>query len=252
MGKNPPDLFSCPGLASSLIPLVTMPRRQGLTAGQVLHVMNRAARKLRLFESDEDYRLFLSCVVLGLDKVPMRLLAYCVMPNHFHLVIWPRNNGDVGRFMKLVTGTHSMRWHRQRGSTGGGCVYQGRYRAVAVQHDRHLVTVCRYVERNPLRAHLVDRAELWPWSSASQRFKNCHSIRLERWPIPQPDRWLDFLNHESLEELGVVRRAISSGRPIGSPSWAENAPGGARPQGRPKKKRSGGFSSENPPDLFFS
>ena len=67
--------------------------------------MNRGATRSRLFETDADYQSFLACLILGLDKIPLRLFAYCVMPNHFHVVVWPKETGQLSRFMKLVTGT---------------------------------------------------------------------------------------------------------------------------------------------------
>jgi putative transposase len=204
-----------------------------ITADRICHVMNRSARRLQLFSTDDEYQVFLGCLVLGLQRVSVRLLAYCVMPNHFHLVVWPRERGDLARFMKLVTGTHSLRWHGQRGSSGTGCVYQGRYRAVVVEGEGQFLTVCRYVERNPLRAELVRRAEDWPWSSAGQRFRNCHAVPVHAWPILQPSDWLSRLNEpERWADVDVIRTALRTGRPEGVP---------APIRGRPRKKGSGAF-----------
>jgi len=195
-------------------------RRSPVGSDQVLHVMNRGARRLPLFESDTDYQSFLACLIFGLEKIPVRLLAYCVMPNHFHLIVWPRETGQVSRLMQIVTARHSRRWHRSRGSEGTGCVYQGRYRAVAVQRDSHFLTVCRYVERNALRANLVKRAEDWPWSSLYQRCKDCHPVPLQPWPIPQPPDWLAFVNQQEGDaDIKAIR-------------W----PIGPRPGGRPRRK----------------
>lgn len=193
-----------------------MPRRPP-TSDQVLHVMNRGARRLRLFENDADYQTFLASLVHGLEKVPVRLLAYCVMPNHFHLVVRPTDSGQLGRFMQRVTSMHSRRWHRSRGSEGTGCVYQGRYRAVVVRSDEQFLAVCRYVERNAVRAKLVMRAEDWPWSSLYQRCRNCHPIPLQAWPILQPSDWLSFVNQQEPEaEIKSIRRPIGP-RPGGRP-----------------------------------
>ena len=175
--------------------------------------MNRGARRSRLFETDADYQSFLACLILGLEKIPLRLFAYCVMPNHFHLVVWPKETGQLSRFMKLVTGTHSRRWHRARGSDGTGCVYQGRYRAVVVRRDDDFLTVCRYVERNALRAKLVTRAEDWPWSSLHQRLRNCHTVPLQPWPILQPVDWLSFVNQQEVAaDVEAMRSSIGPRR----------------------------------------
>ena len=91
----------------------------------------------------------------------MRLLAYCVMPNHWHLVLWPREDGDLSTFVGWLTLTHTQRWHAHRHSVGSGHVYQGRFKSFLVESDEHLWTVCRYVERNAFRAGLCERAEQW-------------------------------------------------------------------------------------------
>ena len=215
-----------------------MPRRPAWTGTHVFHVMNRAARRLRLFDEDRDYQLFLICLSYGLDEVPVRLLAYCVMPNHFHLVVWPTESGQLGRFMQSVTATHSQRWHRARGSVGTGCVYQGRYRAVPVQQDEHFLKACRYVERNALRAKLVRRAEDWPWSSLSQRCRNSSAPLLTPWPIPQPANWLALMNEsEPDRDVDAVRLATERGVGFGSEAWQKVTPGALRPRGRPRSQK---------------
>ena len=214
-----------------------MPRRPAWNGDCVFHVMNRAARRLRLFENDDDYQTFLMCVARSLHRIPIRLLAYCVMPNHFHLIVWPRGNGDLSAFMKLVTGTHSAHWHRSRGTSGSGAVYQGRYRAVPVLEDDRFLTVCRYVERNPLRAALVERAEDWPWSSLHQRCNKSTALVLNQWPIPQPPNWVVYVNRpEPTAELDAIRNATARGLPI-SAVGCQNL----RSRGRPRKKGSGDF-----------
>ena len=84
-----------------------MPRRpRHATGGLVYHVMNRGARRLPLFETDEDYRLFLIALRDAQARVPLRLLSYVVMPNHWHLVVWPEHDDQLSRFMAWATGTH--------------------------------------------------------------------------------------------------------------------------------------------------
>ena len=95
----------------------------------------------------------------------MRLLAWCLMPNHFHLVLWPHGDGDLSRWMQWLLTSHVRRYHRHY--HGSGHVWQGRFKAFPIEEDEHLWTVLRYVERNALRANLVRRAEDWPWSSAA-------------------------------------------------------------------------------------
>ena len=125
----------------------------------VYHVLNRANARMTLFEHDGDYLAFQRVLAQACDRVGMRLLAYCVMPNHWHLVVWPRGDGDLSRFMNWLTLTHTQRWHRHRNSVGNGHVYQGRFKSFPIETSEYLLTVCRYVERNPVRAGFVTRAE---------------------------------------------------------------------------------------------
>lgn len=135
--------------------------------GMVYHVLNRANARMTLFEDDGDYAGFERVLAQACERVSMRLLAYCVMPNHWHLVVWPRQDGALARFMNWLTLTHTQRWHQHRHSVGDGHVYQGRFKSFPVETNEYLLTVCRYVERNPVRAGFVERAEPWRWSSAT-------------------------------------------------------------------------------------
>ena len=128
--------------------------------------MNRSAKQLPLFESPRDYRRFLDVLVEAEHRHDMRLLEYCVMPNHFHLLVWPRRDGDLSRYLRWTTGVHAQRWRLDRQTPGKGAVYQGRYRWVAVQDDAHLDIVRRYIVQNPVRAGLARDVFVWPWSSA--------------------------------------------------------------------------------------
>jgi len=121
----------------------------------------------------------------------MRLLGYCLMPNHWHLVLWPRHDGDLGRFMQRLTVTHVRRWHEHRHSTGGGHVYQGIYKSFPVQSDAHLLTCCATWKATPA-AGLVKRAERWPWSSVAGR--EAAQQMLSEWPVERPRNWVDIVN----------------------------------------------------------
>lgn len=228
-----------------------MPCRSGRgTAGVPFHVLNRGVRRLALFERPGDYRAFLFCMVWAMQRVPVRLLAYCLMPNHFHLVIQPTEDGQLSTFMKLLEGTHSKRWHAHRQTTGTGAVYQGRYKAFPIQSDRHFYAVCRYVERNALRAGLVTRAEDWPWGSLAERCGRVHSLPLSEWPIVLPDDWVAMVNRSELPDLlETVRRSVSTGRPFGEPGWVLMTAGDMglnstlRPRGRPRKEKTSGVIS---------
>lgn len=103
--------------------------------GRVYHVLNRANARLPILEKDEDYRAFERVLREVQERVAMRILAYCLMPNHWHLVVWPRRDGDLSTFMRLLTLTHTQRWHAHRRSAGSGHLYQGRFKSFIVQTD---------------------------------------------------------------------------------------------------------------------
>jgi putative transposase len=226
-----------------------MPRRPRTgTGGFVFHVMNRGARRLTLFERPADYAVFVAVLREATDRFPMRLLCWVAMPNHFHLVLWPRADDELSTFMAWATATHSRRWHLAHNTVGTGTIYQGRFKAIPVKDDRHFLTVCRYVERNPVRARLVSRVEDWEWSSAS-RVSRPSGPFLHEWPVPRPAAWEDDVNVAETEpELRRLRDAIRRGTPFGPDSWPKQTAehldwrNGLRRPGRPSRALKG---SEN-------
>ncbi len=175
----------------------------------------------------------------------MRLLGYCLMPNHWHFVLWPENDGDLGRFMQRLTITHVTRWQKNYNMVGFGHVYQGRFKSFPIETDEHFCQVMRYAERNALRANLVTRAEDWPWSSLwIDQFGSAeHRAMLSRWPIPRPVKWCQYVNEPQTEaELTALRRSCVRGTPYGSTKWVSQTAqtlglqATLRKPGRPKKK----------------
>ena len=135
-----------------------MPRRTRFsTGGYVFHVLNRAAGRQTIFSQESDFFAFEQTLQQALRQVPTRLLCYCLMPSHWHLVLWPREDGELSAYLHWLTVTHTQRWHAFHGTTGTGPLYQGRFKSFPVETDDHFFTVCRYVERNALRANLVGR-----------------------------------------------------------------------------------------------
>jgi putative transposase len=218
-----------------------MPRRpRTATAGLVFHVMNRAARRLALFEQESDYALFIETLAEAHDRIPLRILSYVVMPNHWHLALWPDEDDQMPRFMAWLTGTHAHRWHLRRCSAGSGTIYQGRYKAIPVKDDYHFLVVCRYVERNPVKAGLVDDVADWPWSSVGTRARPIGPA-LGEWPVARPDDWVAYVNAPELPgEFRDLREAMRSGVPFGPPDWRDATASrldwhrGLRPPGRPR------------------
>ena len=137
--------------------------------GLVYHVLNRGNARGEIFLDRDDYQLFEDLLQEGRTRVDVRILCYCLMPNHWHLVLWPREDGDLSNYMYWLGLTHTSRWHSRYETAGTGHLYQGRYKSFPVQSDEHFLTVCRYVERNPRRANLVRKAENWRWSSLWRR-----------------------------------------------------------------------------------
>ena len=210
----------------------------------VFHVLNRGVARMQLFEKAADYQAFEQVLRDTLDQSPMRICAYAVMPNHWHLLLWPECDGELTAFMQRLTITHVRRWQEHRGYAGLGHVYQGRYKSFPVESDEHFWVVARYVERNALRANLVLRAEEWRWSSLWQR---CHPTGEERsllaaWPIDMPANWLERVNQtDDAQELEAVRRSVQRGRPFGQPEWQKEIAkrlgleSAYRPTGRPRR-----------------
>ena len=211
------------------------------------HVMNRSANCLTLFSTAADYQAFLQVMIQAAEHVPMRLLSYCVMPTHWHQVLWSRVDGDISMNLQWLTQTHAQRWRTANGTAGRGAVYQGRFRWVPVQSDIHLLRVCRYVERNPVRAGLVARAEQWPWSSlGSKSRRNCARPAMSAWPIARPLKWREIVNEGGTpSELSTLRSCVARSIPYGSPNWQEETARLLRisltSRGRPKKVATGSF-----------
>lgn len=130
-----------------------MTRSRRITlGGYVYHVLNRANGRLRIFRKAGDFLAFEKILAEGLERVPIRLCGYCLMGNHWHLLLWPAGDADLAAFMQWVTLTHTQRYHVSHGTVGMGHLYQGRYKSFPVQDDSYYLTALRYIEGNPVRA----------------------------------------------------------------------------------------------------
>ena len=201
-----------------------MGRPQRVTEpGLVYHVLNRRVMRLPLFQKDDDYLAFER--VLGESLVrpdAPDLLAWCLMPNHWHLVVQAGKDTNLSTWMQWVTVTHTHRWHAHTHSAGEGPLYQGRFKSFPVQQDGHFLTLCRYVEANARRAKLVKRAETWRWSSLWVR-RNRQSVLtrwLRPWPVDRTRNWLADVNRPiEKEALQGVRQSLTRGVPMGHTPW---------------------------------
>ncbi|HEY2784365.1 MAG TPA: transposase [Fimbriiglobus sp.] len=225
-----------------------MPRNPSASlGGYCYHALNRGNGRRAIFHDDRDYADFVQLLHEAGQRTTVRLIGYCLMPNHFHLVLWPRADGDLSGSMRWLLTAHVRRYHRRY--RGSGHVYQGRFRSFPIQEDEHLLTVLRYVERNPARARLVERAQDWPWSSAAANRPG--EPVLDVGPVPRPAGWLRHVNTPQTEaEAEALRECIRRRRPFGDAAWIGRAAGrlglesSLRPRGRPRKP------AEKSPTLF--
>lgn len=226
------------------------PLRSAL-GGVVYHVLNRANARLRIFHKEADYAAFERTLTQAIGRTNTRLLAYCLLPNHWHLVLWPRHDGELSKMIGWLTLTHTQRWHAHRQSTGKGHLYQGRFKSFPIQSDPHYLTVIRYVERNALRAGLVSRAESWRWGSLWQRTggkkldADADSLPpISEGPLSLPARWVRTVNTPlTVAEEKALQISIERGRPFGEASWQARAANRLglentlRSRGRPLKSK---------------
>jgi putative transposase len=221
-----------------------MPRRlRAALGGYVYHVLNRAIGRRTLFRREGDYAAYEEILREAPDFQPMRLLGYCLMPNHWHLVVWPKADGDLSTYLRWVTVTHTQRYHSHYRTAGTGPLYLGRFKSFPVQENDHLWTLLRYMERTPLRSGLVTTVERWRWSSLWHRVHGTADW-LTPWPGRRPDlsTWRRYVNGVETEaEAAALQRSIARGAPFGSERWALSTAGrlglesALRPRGRPRK-----------------
>jgi putative transposase len=188
-----------------------MPRNPRVAqGGYCYHVLNRGNGRRTISHKEADFDAFVKLLRQAGERTPVRLLAYCLMPNHFHLALWPRGDGDLSDYMMWLLTAHVRRYHQHY--HGSGHVYQGRFRSFPIQEDDHLRAVLRYIERNPVRAGLVTRAQHWPWSSAAPARDGCPL--LDAGPVPRPTWWLAHVNAAQTQaEQEALRECIRRRRP---------------------------------------
>lgn len=215
----------------------------------IFHVLNRGVGRREIFRKEEDFAAFERVMGHALQAVRIDLFAYCIMPNHWHLLLRPRRAGQLAAFMARLTMTHTRRWQEHHQEVGYGHLYQGRFKSFPVQEDVHFLAVARYIERNPLRAGLVEKAGDWQWSSLWRRQHlgqegERGEIALAAWPVVRPGDWLRRIQTAQNEkEVAGLRVCVEKGRPYGDVPWQGattrrlGLQSSYREAGRPKKVR---------------
>lgn len=218
-----------------------MPRiARSSLGGYCYHVMNRSNNQSTVFVDDEDYAMFLRAMQFAHSRLQMRVLGLCLMPDHFHLVLWPHDNGDLSRWMHWVLNTHVRRHHKRYKSSGH--VWQGRFKAFPVEADEHLLALLQFVESNPVRSGLVDSIESWRWSSVAWWLPDAHVPRFATvGPVHRGHNWLESVRRiPSGENLARIQESLQRSRPLGSEAWTRETAERMgleptlRPRGRPR------------------
>jgi putative transposase len=189
--------------------------------GYVYHVRARTADRRPLFRDEADYAAFETVLRDAADVRPVRLVSYCLMPDHWHLVVWPAADGALSGYVHWLTATHARRNRVRPGAAGTGRRYRGRFRSFPVQEGPPVWAVCRYAEGNPVRAGLVKSADEWRWSSLWHAARGRPGWLSDGpWGRPALAPWLEWVNRPPPEaELAALRRCAERGAPYGDAAW---------------------------------
>jgi putative transposase len=163
----------------------------------VHHVVNRGNRKAAIFHKPGDYKAFLRVLAEATAKFGMRVIAFCIMRNHWHLVLWPTREVPISAYMHWLTSTHVRRYHMHYDLVGTGHLYQDRYRNDVCTDARGVLAVINYVEGNALAAGIVRQAQDWKWSSMRVRLEGDPGKLLSEGPLPLPSNWIEFVNENT-------------------------------------------------------
>lgn len=211
---------------------------------QVYHIVNRANSRKTIFSNPDEYRHFEMLLKAATDRFNMRLLGYTLMPNHWHLLLYPRGSGDVSLFMQWLTLTHTQQYHAWKHTTGHGHIYQGRYKSFLVEQDTYLLAALKYIERNPVRAKLVQKVEAWKWGSGYRRINGTAKEQslLAEVPIDLPRNYRAWVNEpDKAADVTEIRISVAKSKPFGTMKWIERMverfglQGTLRGRGRPKQ-----------------
>lgn len=199
-----------------------MPRiARALTDNACYHLINRGNGRQQVFHKDGDYRAFIDLMQTTREKFAVRLHAWCLMPNHFHLLVQPEQADQLNKMMQWLMTSHVRRYHQHYGTSGH--VWQGRYKSFIVQDNDHLLTVARYIEANPVRAGLSESAAQWLWSSHAVRGTESDGVHLDIFPIPLPENWSSYVDTPITDaEIEKLRNSVNRQTPFGKDDWRDD------------------------------
>lgn len=200
-----------------------MPRAlRPLGDGLVYHAMNRGNNRAAIFFAARDYLTFLKSLAQTQKRYPFQLFGYCLMTNHFHLLLRPEPGQSISRIMQSLSVAHTWHYHKAQGTVGH--IWQGRFKSPVIEEDNHALVVLRYVEGNPLRAGMVSDLASYPWSSYRVHGMGASDPLLTPLPVwatlakdevKRQAYWREWLHTPLSEaEFSAVRRSVLSGRPF--------------------------------------
>jgi len=186
------------------------------------HITQRGTNKTNIFIDDEDRGYFLQCLKDSAAKAETKIWAYCLMDNHFHLLLVPINEQGLGKCLHRVTFKYAQYFNQKYGRSGR--LWQNRYFSCIVDKNEYLWVAARYIERNPVRAKIAKSAEDWKWSSARFHIKGGSPPVLSNWlDKSEKAEYRRFVQNEGSEE--AIRKATSNGRPLGDMKFVERLEG---------------------------
>jgi putative transposase len=211
---------------------------RGQQGGYAYHIINRGNGRGTVFHKPQDYEAFISLLAEAKKRHRVKLFGFCLMPNHFHLVVEPADQTALSRFMQWLLTSHVRRYHKHYGSSGH--VWQGRFKSFPVQRDEYLITVLRYVLQNPVRAGLSSTVREWLWSSVRR------PQLIDLCPVRDDEQLAELIKED---QLATIRECLHRQRPFGREDWqAEMARTFGlgrtlRPRGRPRNEKKSSLSS---------
>lgn len=199
-----------------------MPRSLRITPpGIPFHALNRGNEKRQLFRNPRDYDTFMRLLEIACARFAINCLAYCLMPNHWHLILVGRTDRAISDALQWVTCRHACHLRRREGTVGQGHVYQARFHSFPIGSRYHLLNVVRYVEGNARRAALVERAEEWRWSSLWDRPRMSTSV-LSPLPCALSEDWTEIVNATVSPRLRQrLLESVQTSRPYGPSRWVK-------------------------------